>query len=428
MQNRIQVFKEEPGFLKLFTLFKEKYRSLGRIGGNISLQTFSQVELQSIAGFLGQPVEKLLQKGRIALLDFEKELSNTGFSNYTLLRLLEEVLQESIYTKKEETEQERKQEDDFIDSLKQAIPKASSWLQWIHSKKTDTRWIWSLYKQNKEELYENIIVVFKAFISLPEKEEFERLPFFSQRMTGNPHYFDNNEVAGKLLLHCMYVDQILRGNTDATMPKNVEELNDLLAEYGIMRDDLWNFVTCQGLLAESATIIHPVWQAAVDTGTVMNVPMKELVKVDRIWPCNGFKVWIVENSSVCSTIMDAVPNAPIICTHGQFRLASWLLLDKLVQSNCTLFYSGDCDPEGIMIADRLKKRYKNRVALWRMDRGSYEASLSNEDISNRLSKLDHIDSPEWKKLISLMRNVKKAGYQEAIVSSLIMDLKEGTRE
>lgn len=424
MNNKIQVFREEPGFLKLFALFKEKYRSLGRVGGTVGLKTFNQVELESIAGFLGQSNESLLQKGSIALLDFEKELSNTGFPDYSLIQLLEVVLQESIFTKKEELEREQKQEFLFIDSLKQAIPKAGWWIHWIHSKTPDTRWIWSLYKQKKEELHEKLVVVFTAFTSLPKKGDFERLPFFSQRITGNPHYFDNHEVAGKLLLHCMYVDQVLLGNTGAVMPRTVEELNDLLAEYGIMRDDLWNFVTCQGLLASNQNIMHPVWQAAIHTQTVMNVPMKELTKVDRIWPATGNKVWIVENSSVCSTIMDAVPSAPIICTHGQLRMASWRLLDMLVQANCTLFYSGDLDPEGLVIAERLKKRYKEQVVLWRMDKEAYETSLSNEDISNRLSKLDSISSSEWNQLISMMRDVKMAGYQEAIVSNLISDIRQ----
>ncbi len=48
-----------------------------------------------------------------------------------------------------------------------------------------------------------------------------------------------------------------------------------------------------------------------------------------------------------------------------------------------------------------------------MDSESYKTSLSNEDISDRLSKLDSISSPEWDVLISLMRDVKMAGYQEA---------------
>lgn len=76
-----------------------------------------------------------------------------------------------------------------------------------------------------------------------------------------------------------------------------------------MRDDLENFVTCRGLLASIGDIPHPVLQAAVHTNTVMNLPMKELTKVDRIWPAKGLRVWIVENSSVSSTIMEAVPAA-----------------------------------------------------------------------------------------------------------------------
>ncbi|WP_170006061.1 TIGR02679 family protein [Bacillus fonticola] len=428
MNKKLYVFRNEPGFLKLFSLFKEKYRSLGRVGGAVSVNGFTDNELESIAGFLGQPKDKLLHKGSVSLLAFEKELPNTGFAEYNLLTLLEEVLQQSIFSKREGLEREQEQEEAFINSLKQAIPEASSWLLRIHSKTPDTRWIWSLYKQNKEELYEIVVTAYKAFLSLPEEGEFERLPFFSQRMTGNPHYFDNNGVAGKLLLHCMFVDQMLRGNDEATMPRSVEELNDLLAEYGILRDDLWNFVTCQRLLASSEDTIHPVWQASIHSQTVMNVPMKEMAKVDRVWPANGNKVWIVENSSVCSTIMDAVPNAPIVCTHGQLRMASWRLLELLVASNCTLYYSGDLDPEGIAIAEKLKKRHKDQVVFWRMDSQTYKTSLSNEDMTSRLSKLDSISSPEWNELICLMREVRKAGYQEAIVNSLIGDIREALKE
>ena len=422
MNRKTQVFKEEPGFLKLFHLFKEKYRSLGRIGGTVSLKTFGNAEIQSIAGFLGQPVDKLLQKGSIGLNDFEKELSHTGFADYNLLQLLEEVLQESILTKKEEAQQKLSQEEAFIHVLKEAMPQGKWWLEWILGRTPDTRWFWAHFQENKEELYEKVMVICKAFTALPKEGEFERLPFFSQRISGNPHYFDSNGPEEKILLHWMYVDQVLRGNTDAVMPKTASEKNDLLAEYGIMKDDLWNFVTCQGLLASSSHIVHPVWQAAVSTKTVMNVPMKELTKMEQIWPATGTKVWVVENSSVSSTIMDAVQGAPIVCTHGQLRLAGWQLLDRLVQSNCTLYYSGDIDPEGLVIADRLKQRYKENLVLWRMNREAYEESVSNEDIADRLSKLDRITTPEFNDLISLMRNIKMAGYQEAIVEYLIQDI------
>jgi uncharacterized protein (TIGR02679 family) len=182
------------------------------------------------------------------------------------------------------------------------------------------------------------------------------------------------------------------------------------------------------LLAAKGEERHPIWEAATRIHSVLNIPMKELAKVDRIWPENGNKVWIVENSSVASTIMEALPGTPIICTQGQFRLASWRLIDMLVQSNCTLYYSGDLDPEGILIADRLKRRYYNQVIIWRMDRETYKRSLSNETLSNRLAKLNSITSSTWREVISLMRKINKAGYQEAIVSSLIEDIKTISNE
>lgn len=151
----------------------------------------------------------------------------------------------------------------------------------------------AFFYQNKKKLEKQLVMVSKAFAALPDQADNERLPFFAQRMAGNPHFFDSNEVEGRLLFHYMYVNQVLHKNAVVVMPRNVEELNDLYTEYGLLRDDLWDFVTCQGLLASIGDIPHPIWKAAVDTHTVMNLPMKELTKVERIWPAKGLKVWIV---------------------------------------------------------------------------------------------------------------------------------------
>lgn len=425
--SELRVFKEEPGFIKLFQLFKEKYRSLGRIGGTIPLKGFTDVELESIAGFLGWSKEKLIKKGAIALADFEKELASTSFSDYQLVPLIEAVLGEKILSKKEEIEREQAEENTFIDSLLREIPEVDWWLDWIQRKPVDSRWIWSQYRQNRTELAEKIIVVAKAFTALPGEGKFERLPFFSQRVTGNPHFFDNQELASKLLHHFMYVDLMRRGRDINGMPRTVEELNDVLSEFGILRDDLWNFVTCQQLRAKCGEVDHPVWKAACESGTVMNVPMKELIKIDGVRPHNGDKVWIVENSSVSSTVMDAVLDAPIVCTHGQLRMASWRLLDLLVAAETTLYYSGDLDPEGIVIADRLKRRYGAKLVLWRMDVDSYRTSLSSEDVASRLNKLQAIESVEWTPVIEEMKKTGKAGYQEALATQMIEDIKRGMK-
>ncbi|MDR7077413.1 uncharacterized protein (TIGR02679 family) [Neobacillus niacini] len=423
MSNKVQVFRDEPGFIKLFTLFKEKYRSLGRVGGTVSIQFFSIKEVESIAGFFGQSAEDIFEKGKVSLLSFEKQLSRTGFPDWTLIELLEEILEEPILTKSIEKGLENEKERNFFQELLAACPQGSWWWDWIESRPPDSRWIWSLYKQDSIELLEKLKTVFSAFQDLSfHNKKYERLPLFAQRTTGNPHFFDSNLVTGKLLINCMQVDQQLKGLREPGMPKTTEELNDLLSSYGLMRDDLWSFVSCRGFLAKGEMGIHPVWKAAAEIGTVLNVPFKELLKLKSIWPESGRKVWVVENSSVCSTIVDEVPRAPVICTHGQLRTASWMMLDLLVESGYQLFYSGDFDPEGILIAQRLKDRYQDLVTVWRMDADSYEKVISEEDISSRLSKVDSVTSPELVEVVNAIRLRKKAGYQEGLITDLVRDI------
>ncbi|TCI75900.1 DUF2399 domain-containing protein [Exiguobacterium sp. SH0S1] len=79
---------------------------------------------------------------------------------------------------------------------------------------------------------------------------------------------------------------------------------------------------------------------AAATHSVLNVPMRELLNVDRIYQSHGKTVWIVENSGVFSSLLDDVPNAPLVCTHGPFKLAAYRLLDALVASGCQLKYAG----------------------------------------------------------------------------------------
>src|SRR5690606_16173925 len=101
-----------------------------------------------------------------------------------------------------------------------------------------------------------------------------------------------------------------------------EEINELLESYQIYRDDLLNFVTCANLIAKTVNGIHPVWEAAAIENSVQIVPLRELIAIEKVRPTVGNKVWIVENSGVCSTLLDHELTAPIICTNGQFTLAS----------------------------------------------------------------------------------------------------------
>lgn len=423
MESPIDELRNEPGIVKLFTAFKEKYRSLGRVNGTVTLTGFSDDELEAVAGLMGETRDRLRTKNRLQLRAFEKGLEGTVFAGIPLLTLVEDVLEESLVTKKEMAEQELADEKAFFLKLREEFPQVDWWWARIAAKPVDTRWIWSLYRQDKSDLMNAFKQVGRAYLVLPKPGEFIRIPLFAQQITGNPHSFDSLQTAGRLLVHCLYADQVRQGVTEGLPPRGSEALNELFSEYGLLRDDLWSFVTCQGLLAGTNQGIHPVWKAAVETHTVMNVPFKELVKLTEARPAHGRSIWIVENSGVYSTLSDMRPGAPLICTHGQFRTSSWLLLDLLAASGSTLYYSGDMDPEGLVMAQRLKKRYQEQLVFWRLDKDAYAATMSDEDISSRLTQLDLVKDAGLAETAAAMRVYKKAGYQEGLVEQLAADIK-----
>lgn len=186
-----------------------------------------------------------------------------------------------------------------------------------------------------------------------------------------------------------------------------------------MQDDLWNFVTVQGLVGYTHESIHKVWEAANQTKSALNMPMRELLNITRVQPLSNKSVYIVENSSVASTLMDINPEAPIICTHGQVRMAGWRLLD-LLDSDVAIYYAGDLDPEGLHIAQNILKRYGSRVNLWRMDVQCYQNAMSETLSDDRLAKLKSITI--LPNVVEQMHQNKKAAYQEAWIDLLIEDI------
>jgi uncharacterized protein (TIGR02679 family) len=138
---------------------------------------------------------------------------------------------------------------------------------------------------------------------------------------------------------------------------------------------------------------------------------------------NGY-VWVVENSGVCSALLDEVANASIACTHGQFKVASWLFFEKLVLSGCMIHYSGDIDPEGLVMAERLKKRYPEQVIIWRMDSASYLTAISEESVAERLTQLRNIEAQELQKTAEMVIQHGFAAYQEGLIDLLVADIRK----
>lgn len=422
LHEAVQFFKSEKVYDKLFKLFRKKYESLGRIGGTIPVATFSKHELEEVGKFFGLPGEQLAEKGTISLHAFEEQIEHTRFSAISLKQLLDAYFGETIISKKEQQLARETRLREFFHEQKESFPRLAFWIDDLLERKREGRWILQMAERDPNQFNTLLNVLDRALQSLPQQAE--RLPIFSQRLTGDPHAFDLQTELGRMFIHVLAVYRArVDGESLAEAPTSTEGINELLEHYYIYRDDLLNFVTCANLVAETVDGVHPVWEAAAKEQTVQIVPLRELVSLASVYPVEGKTVWMVENSGVCSTLLDHEPAAPMICTNGQFTLATLMLLDLLVKNECVLYYAGDFDPEGLGMAQRLLERYPGSVRLWHMDKAGYKKSKPTKELSQeRLEKLKGITDERLLEVAEEMKRIGKAGYQEALVEGMLHDI------
>ncbi|MDC3414687.1 TIGR02679 family protein [Aquibacillus sp. 3ASR75-11] len=421
LKEALAYFGDDSGYHRLFSLFKKKYESLGRIGGTVKVADFKDKELSAVARFFGVSSDELRDKGKVSLEQFEQQLQRTRFEGIGLKELLEAYFKKPFISNKEAKEQKNKKLFMLLDRLKEDHPFLSFWFAHLQQKTADTYWIYRLIDDDEQMFIHAVKQLHAGICGL--KDNYERLPIYSQRIAGNPHAFDRNTTLGKLLIHVLAVDRNRTLGVQVTVPTDSEAINDLLLEFKLLRDDITNFVTCVNIIGETSNGIHPMWAAASKSSSVLNMPLRELIPLERAYPARGKCVWIVENSGVYSSILDQVPNAPLICTHGQFKLAALWLMDRLVKSGCMLHYAGDFDPEGLGMATRLLGRYPEHVKLWRMDITSYRKAVTDVFINEeRLNKLSSIDTSELVAVREEMKKSGRAGYQESLVTDMVTDL------
>lgn len=411
MEEALHYFRQSNHFERLFQQFREKYASYGRIGGSVSIRTFRQEDQQAIALFLSEDVEDLRQRGTVTLLRFERRLQQSRFEEITLSELLEAYFYAPLQTNHEIRFLEAQQDRYKWDRLREAYPGLVYWFDHLERKTPDTLMIHRISDfSHLQELCERLE---RLDQSLPI--EYERIPLYAQRITGDPHALDRDMELGKLFIHLLHVKD---GRSGAPLTDS-ENLNELYLRFHLLRDDILNFVTCANLLADADGEQHGMWKGAAVHRSVLNIPIRELLKVDRIY---GKKqtVWIVENSGVFSELLDFIPGMQLVCTHGQFKLAAYRLLDMLVATGHHLRYAGDLDPEGLQMAARLKIRYGDCLTYWCLDEAAYIHSKSDVKLSDkRLSKLNSIQDKQLDGILKQMRVEKRAGYQEALIMRML---------
>lgn len=393
---------------------REKYASLGHFGGKIVLTKLTLEEKIQLGGFLQKDYNdnKTITLSMTAL---QKALEESRFSDFTWEEIVEQYFGEPLLVKKELEQSKVEQKQDFFQMIKEEYVgvRGKQWFETVIENKniaSGYQLLQQQYKKDKEELGSTLQNFFYAIEQLPRfQNEVKRLPVFASRMTGNPHFFDESTVAGKLLLY--FIQDYFEITIEELGDSRPEKRNRLLYEAGILNDDLSNYVLTYGLHGTMQNgKLHEGIEGYYRLKEPLQLTLLTIQNLDKIW--GNEIIYVVENPAVFSMLIERNTEISAICTNGQLRLSTMLLMDQLQESSL-FYYAGDFDPEGLLIAQTLKQRYGKKLHLWKYQKGYYEKAKSDVVLNEqRLKKLQNVCVKELQEIKNALLEEKRAGYQE----------------
>ena len=419
----VEYFKKKPVYEKLFNEFKKKYESHGKIGGIAVLTGLSTGDKEDVSGFLMKDFTSE-EEVRVSAKLFEKALLKSRFSSLTTLDIITHYFGIKLRTNKEKSEENEGKRAEYLAELTGYTDKAyiKEWLTGVFCTGADGAVVIARsYNADKKELKIILQKLIKAIPMLPYFQggkKKELLAVFAAQAAGNPHFFDDNTLAGNLLTAFLR-DYFRFGYEDDL--SEAENRSNVLFKAGLIKDTLSNDVIAYGIRGRCVDgslhqgmegFLHQKEPVKLSLLTLANLEETFTNSIDR-------RVYIVENPAVFSILTSRFPEKSFICSYGQIRRAVFMLLD-LFDKNTVFSYAGDFDPEGLLIAERLKKRYGDRLAFWKYEPELYIKYMSEEKLTNqRIKKLDGVRDNTLLKIAEFMREEGRAAYQESMLEEYV---------
>ena len=419
----VEYFKKKPVYEKLFNEFKKKYESHGKIGGIAVLTGLSTGDKEDISSFLMKDFTSE-EEVRVSAKLFEKALLKSRFSSLTTLDIITHYFGIKLRTNKEKSEENEGKRAEYLAELTGYTDKAyiKEWLTGVFCTGADGAVVIARsYNADKNELKIILQKLIKAIPMLPYFQggkKKELLAVFAAQAAGNPHFFDDNTLAGNLLTAFLR-DYFRFGYEDYL--SEAENRSNVLFKAGLIKDTLSNDVIAYGIRGKCVDgSLHQGMEGFLNQKEPVKLSLLTLANLEETFTNSvDRRVYIVENPAVFSILTSRFPEKAFICSYGQIRRAVFMLLD-LFDKNIVFSYAGDFDPEGLLIAERLKKRYGDRLAFWKYESEMYIKYMSEEKLTKqRIKKLDGVRDAALLKIAELMREEGRAAYQESMLEEYL---------
>ncbi len=408
---------------EFMNLWKQQYIKYGTCKGSIvfNLTQENQSDIENLMGldYYGK------KEVKITYSQLKKALQETRYADCDFNEVLMLYFNGAISTKKQLKNHEEKEIHSFFTSLIQIEGKSSQWIQsvYLHKDGAYIRIVQEM-KVDKKRCFKQLSEVMKALNALPIwKNQKMNLSVFSSLYTKNPHAFDKGSFNRYILMQGI-LNLLEVKKSDKT---SLEE-NELLYQAGLYQDGISNYCSIARLRAVQCDgQIHPGWAGFYHSWEALNVNMDNLLAIQGI--VSQQKVYIVENPSIFQALLKRIKEKKIedfalICTNGQLNYSAYLLLDLIQKAHIPMYYCGDMDPEGLLIAQRLCNRYPS-LHLWHYEISDYKAALSNQKASEK--RMAMTKQLKEKKLLQIAQEMQKnrnqIAYQENILDRYLDDLK-----
>lgn len=405
---------------RLMIELKKKWISNGHLTGKITLNNISDKEKRDIEGIMGIHFSNSLNAK-----DFESAITqNPVFGDCDIKEILELYFGTKLITSKEKKLIKKNEDEFFFESLRKILDDINGNEQlynWLIKMKTNKSFGYiTLQRLRKTKPNDTLTICSSVFKGINEiNQNIYPIAIFASKISGNPHFLDRNSGDGSTLFV-----SILAYIFEEDYPADSKSWYELLEKANLIKDEIAGSLAIYNVQLLKDNTAHQGAYWCYKYKQPFMLAYCNLNDIDKGTTDNNI-VYVVENEMVFTTLQKEIKdrNIALICTSGQPSLTAQKLIELLVKGNNRIFYSGDIDPEGLGICDRLWKKYPNNITPWLMDKNDYLASISNEKVSNqRLSLLDKIENPILKETSILLKENKKAAYQENMISIFIDQL------
>ena len=403
--------------LHLFlTEVRKKYETYGRFTGRIQVQ---KQECSDLSGILGISVTPGTS---VSVIRFVEALQKTKFGCIDMKQLLEAYFEEPVVTKEEKRQMQQGQQAQFHTRILSCGKELGvdgvlmKWLREMIENRNGGYRILLAYRNDEESI---LLPVLYGLQLVHDQMLHEPLAVAASHISGNPHFLDRDSDGGKLFVYGLCH---LYG---MSFPANSLEMEQLYATAGITKDEIAGSVVMYGVPLYRKDGIHQGAVACYAYGEPFVCTKTALQGISSIAKA-GQIIVIVENEMVFTWLMNHMPKGSsigLLCTSGQLSTVAWNVLSLLKHASCRLYYSGDMDPEGLLISQGIRQHLSGQITMWHMGKQDYLKAVSKESISQRRMKL--LTNVKDEQLIAAADMIRKYGfaaYQENILDLYLKDI------